>query len=49
VIAAQEGKLEIVQMLIDRGAEINTPDKVCYYDCVEHVIDDKDREDRVGR
>jgi hypothetical protein len=30
VIAAQEGNLEIVQMLIDRGAEVDTPDKVCY-------------------
>lgn len=49
VIAAQEGNLQIVQMLIDRGAEVDTPDKVSYCDCVEHVIDDENREDRVGR
>ena len=46
--AVQQGNADMVMLLLDYGVQRDIADKVSYYDCVGHVVDDKDDDDQGG-
>jgi ankyrin repeat protein len=41
--AVQQGNADMVMLLLDYGVQRDIADKVSYYDCVGHVVDDDDQ------
>jgi len=38
MFAAREGYMEIIQLLMDSGADVNLFKKVCYYGCLSIMV-----------